>query len=209
MNNEITQEEREGIIANIESNFANIEGNCVLFSGPQVASAIQTNYGNDEECWAKLLALIESAPAKKNMRAVELADKLEAAYKENKGEILSAISKTLDYDLKRTTIKEDFHKLFEAIRNLDAPEDGMPWPLDKDGVPCKIGDIVFYKDYDFAIEYANDEYVVYSDYKGDMHEIKANEVTHKKPRTLDDIIREMVSAFYEDRLRIDLIIETI
>lgn len=106
-------------------------------------------------------------------------------------DIIREMRNAYDEDELRISLIQEAYEMGK-VANLDAPEDGIPWPLDKDGVPCKIGDIVFYKDYDFAIEYANDEYVVYSDYKGDMHEIKANEVTHKKPRTLDDIISDIM-----------------
>lgn len=197
---EITPEERERIIANIKSNGA-------LFVGSRVAKAIQANYNNNKECWNKLLALIESAPAKKNMRAVELADKLEAAYKDEecKGDMFSAIGKTLDYDWTRTTAKEDFYKLLEAIRNLDAPEDGMQWPLDRDGVPIKPGDTVYYQcrsDEDFIVrkiiiaenesskKELSIEIVGVSEDKNRGYCVSPNEVTHNKSRTLNGIIQE-------------------
>ena len=205
---EITPEERERIIANIKSNC--VKSNCALFIGSQVAKAIQSNYDNDKESWDKLLALIESAPAKKNMRAIELANKLEKSYDSTEN-VFTTLCDVLGYESTGITTEKDMKNLCEAIRNLDASEDGIPWPLDRDGVPIKPGDTVYYQcrsDEDFIVrkiiiaenesskKELSIEIVGVSEDKNRGYSVSPKEVTHKKPRTLDDILQDAEASVY-------------
>lgn len=201
----IEPEERERIIANIKRYNNNRE----CFIGAAAAKAIQADYTDSDECWNKLIALIESAPAKKNMRATEFANKFEKAV-DHTGSIYGGIAECLGYDGAKTFGRDDVKRLCDAIRNLDAPEDGFPWPADKDGVPIKPGDTVY-----MGEDKCEVAYIEYGTIGAGVRLLDSDslllrnpkELTHKKPRTLDDIIREMRNAFYEDELRIDLVQE--
>ena len=197
---EITPEERERIIANIKSNGA-------LFVGSRVAKAIQANYNNNKECWNKLLTLIESAPVKKNMRAVELANKLEKSYDSTEN-VFTTLCDVLGYESTGITTEKDMKNLCEAIRNLDAPIFDLPLMLDKDGMPIKPGDTVYYKgrlDEDFIVEKIiiaenksskkefSIEIVGVSKDKNRGYSVSPEEVTHNKPRTLNDILQDVPS----------------
>lgn len=187
---EITQEKRERIIAKIKGYIDNNK----RFFGSDVAEAMQTDYSNDNECWNKLLALIKSAPTKRNMKAVELADKLEESY-DSTGNVFTTLCDVLGYEPAGITTDKDMKALCEAIRNLDAPEDGIPWPLDKDDVPIKPGDTVYVgKDkYEVAyIEYGTIGAGVRLVDSSSLLLHNPKDLTHKKPRILEDVKREVL-----------------
>ena len=202
---EITQEKREMIIAKIKGYIDNNK----RFFGSDVAKVMQTNYSNDNECWNKLLALIKSAPTKRNIKAVELADKLEQTYEKTQDSI-KTFKEVFDCDISFSSWKIDIKHLADILRNLDATEDGMRWPLDKDDVPIKPGDTVYMGEDKYAVAYIEYGTVGVGVRLVDSSNLllrNPKDLTHKKPRTLDDIIREMRNAFHDDELRIDLVRE--
>ena len=202
---EITQEERERVIANIKSvNKA--------FFGEKVAKAIQADYNNDNECWAKLLALIESAPAKRNMKAAELADKLEQTY-EKTLDVIKTVKEVFGYDISDTPWNEDLKHLIDVLRNLDAPEDCMQWPLDKDGIEIKPGDTVYIGEDEYAVAYIEYGVIGVGVRLVDSSSLllrNPRDLTHKKPRTLDDIKDEIYDLTFEcDTERVSKLIDEI
>ena len=206
---EITQEERERIIENIKRNRENISN---TFFGTHIAKAIQANYHNDNECWDKLIALIKSAPAKRNIKAAELADKLEKGF-DNTSYDLEVIGDALGYDGCKTSVSEDMRHLIYAIRNLDAPEDVMKWPLDKDGVEIKPGDTVYIGEDEYKVAYIEYGVIGVGVRLVDSSSLllhNPRDLTHKKPRTLDDIKDEICDLTFEcDTERVSKLIDEI
>ena len=211
MSEEITKEERELIIKSLrESDLEGCEMSKILFG---------EDYCNRIPCIDcgkaiknKLISLIESAPAKKNIRASEFADKFEKAFHNNINSIYDTIAECLGYDGNETSGSEDLKRFLDAIRNLDAPE-GIPYPLDKDGVPIKIGDTVYSN--------SGNKYEVIGITIGKNQNVSAcqngrfpahfrypeSELSHNAPRTLEEIIKEAKIVFSEDDLQIGLIQE--
>ena len=145
MSNEITQEERERIIKELKD--------C-----PLTDCCLATALFHDEDCAStdcgrcrddirkKLIELIKSAPAKRNMRAAELADKLDKAIVDTSGVIYQAIGVVFGYDSNTTSTFDDVHRLADAIRNLDIQEQPInciPLPTDKNGDSVDVGDVCF------------------------------------------------------------------
>lgn len=194
---EITQEEREQALEALEES-EDVDSICFLrkvFVTSEECDQGMTCNQCYKQVKDRLIAFVKQVPAKKNMRAAELADKLEAEYK---GDICATIGRVFDYDCRQTDAYEDMHRLFDAIRNLDVPEDGIPWPLDKDGVPIKIGDTVYpdsgNKYEVISILIGKDKTVVACQngcFPAHFH-YPEKELSHDTPRTLEDIKREIL-----------------
>ena len=155
-------------------------------------------------------------------RAHELAEFVRGFWKQHR---LSYFSDWLRerYDKQGEYYKDIYNIFADEIESLTKP-DGMPYPLDKDGIPIKLGDTVYRADGKRPFEYQifnnceygmtvetislhRDHIEITCDYYGCPVYYEPKQLTHFKPRTLDDIIRELRNAFYEDELRIDLVEE--
>lgn len=149
---EITQEERERIIRELKNPENDSKDLC------EISFILDNNRENCDditcrECSKiareKILALIESAPAKKNMRAAKLADKLESETGKNHS-LLWMIENTLNMD-HNSSYEGVARKLCNVLRNIDAPDDEreqeiikcLPLPTDKNGDPVDVGDVCF------------------------------------------------------------------
>ena len=69
-------------------------------------------------------------------------------------------------------------------------------PLDRDGVPCMIGDDVWRRDCDgwhgIVVQGVGEKLVYWHDVDdGKINACLADDLTHAKPRTLDDVVHEM------------------
>lgn len=99
-----------------------------------------------------------------------------------------------------------YEHLADEIESL-GEQDGLPYPLDKDGIPIKFGDTIYYcgiqnkvvgfKYYD-ECEYPDEGILVdCRDEDGMYNAHFAQYFTHKPPRTLNDILQDVPSnSFY-------------
>ena len=105
-----------------------------------------------------------------------------------------------------------FNRFADEIESL-GEQDGLPYPLDKDGVPIKLGETVYRADGKRPFEYQifnNCEYgmtvetislhrdyiEITCDYYGCPVYYEPKQLTHFKPRTLDDILQDAESSVY-------------
>lgn len=152
MSSEITQEERERIIKELKDPENESKDVC------EFSLILDNNRENCDditcrECSKitreKILNLIESAPVKKNMRAVELADKLESETGKNHS-LSWMIENTLNMD-HNSSYEGVARELCNVLRNIDAPDDEreqeiikcIPLPTDKNGDSVDVGDVCF------------------------------------------------------------------
>lgn len=149
---EITPEERERLIRelkNLENDSKDVcEFSFILDNNRENCDDITCR-----ECSKiarkKILALIESASAKKNMRAVELANKIESETGKNHP-LSYMIENVLNMD-HRSLFDDVARELCNVLRNLDAPDNKreqeiincIPLPTDKNGDPVDVGDVCF------------------------------------------------------------------
>lgn len=91
--------------------------------------------------------------------------------------------------------------LASAIERVAAPEmDACPWPLDRDGVPVKPGDVLYdasgngYTVYCMAV-YADDIWVTVVDPEGERGCVMPSEYAHVRPRTLEDVLEDFDRAY--------------
>ena len=88
-------------------------------------------------------------------------------------------------------------KLVEITDAIEAEvaERFMELPVDADGVPVHIGDMLFYKPYNQTFRVGCVEYqyalVYVKDYANGSH-WKPEECTHVKPRTVEDVVQEAI-----------------
>lgn len=157
---EITQEEREQVLKALEK-AGEIYSICLLrriFVTTEGCEGLEC-----EKCKKqikdRLIAFVKQVPAKKNMKAAELADKLDRAIVDTSGVIYQAIGVALGYDSSATNTCDDVHRLTDAIRNLDIQDEVMQCsqdaereeetvkcislPKDKNGDPVDVGDVCF------------------------------------------------------------------
>lgn len=144
---EITQEEREQVLKALEK-AGEIYSICLLrriFVTTEGCEGLEC-----EKCKKqikdRLIAFVKQVPAKKNMKAAELADKLDRAMVDTSGVIYQAIGVALGYDSSATNTCDDVNRLADAIRNLDIQEQPIkciPLPTDKNGEPVDVGDVCF------------------------------------------------------------------
>ena len=107
-------------------------------------------------------------------------------------------------------------RMFDIFRDkLDEylKPDGLSYPLDKDGVPIKLGDTVYRADGKRPFEYQifnnceygmtvetislhRDHIEITCDYYGCTVYYEPKQLTHFKPRTLDDILQDAESRVY-------------
>lgn len=196
---EITPEEREQVLEALEESE---DVGSICFLRKVFVTSEECDQGMTcNQCYKqvrdRLIAFVKQEPAKKNMRAVELADKLEKGFT-SIGYDMEAIGDALWYDGRETSLSKDMRHLVDAIRNLDVTEDGIPWPLDKDGVPIKIGDTVYpdsgNKYEVISILIGKDKTVVACQngcFPAHFH-YPEKELSHDAPRTLEDIKREIL-----------------
>lgn len=216
MNNEITPEERASVISRLKY--------CPTFTDCYLSGVLSFNedcddigcFGCHDKIRKKLIALIESAtPGEKNMKASEFADKLEEKYNKT-GSIYWAIAECLGYDLRTTPGKEDVSRLCDTIRNLNTPKslnEIIFRPLDADGIYINFNDIVYYNNEDTELKVIGFKFIKDNEFRvivcygqnkngyfDGLCEYPSNKLSHKKPRTLDDIINDMKKASYEERI---------
>lgn len=178
--NEITPEDSRQIIANIKR----CRDNCEGFVSAFVAEAIQADYDDDDECWSKLLALVESASAKRDTKAAELADKIR---KFRSGSIYYTIENALGLSQDNSAV-DDCIALENAIRDLDVSEGGIRWPLDKNGIEIRPNDIVYLEENEYIVDYiALLDIGTFVRLVGSGVWYVPELLSHKKKRTLDDI----------------------
>lgn len=201
MSNEISQEEREHIIETCKK----YNKQSIKFNGGNISRAINVDYNFQNECWDKLIELIKPSLSNKNIRAVELANKLEQTYEETQDGI-KTLEKVFGDDIFSTSTswEEDIKRLAYVLRSLDATDndDGFSWPADADGILIKPGDTVYYKckpDEDFIVKkilFAENEFnkrewaieiLGESEDKNRGYNVSPKEVSHNKLRTLNDI----------------------
>ena len=101
------------------------------------------------------------------------------------------------------SLEDRYNKFADEIESLAKP-DGMPYQLDKDGIPIKLGETVYRADGKKPFEYQifnNCEYgmtvetislhrdyiEITCDYYGCPVYFEPEQLIHKNPRTLDDI----------------------
>lgn len=94
-----------------------------------------------------------------------------------------------------TASKETIDQIADEIE-AEISERYMPLPLDSDGVPCKVGDMVEFKGREYEVFGVSEDgvYVNNGDVwmvlfpRGDMH--------HAKPRTIEDVLEEFGSKMH-------------
>lgn len=109
---------------------------------------------------------------------------------------MTAIDKLREYGHDCCARVDDaIHDYADAIE-AEIAERYMPLPLDADGVPCKVGDMVEFRGREYEVFGVSEDgvYVANGDCwmmlfpRGDMH--------HVKPRTIEDMLEEFGSKMH-------------
>ena len=86
-----------------------------------------------------------------------------------------------------------YEHLADEIESL-GERDGLPYLLDKDGIPIKLGDTVYHEDEELKVHaihfYLSDDPTLTIIGENYMSGISPDKVAHHKPRTLDDILQD-------------------
>ena len=152
---------------------------------------------------------IECAPAQPSEDARELAEKVRKIYKGNCRDATKELGlRCCDYSYCSNCLKDAFGKIAYEIERIAAPDTSryVELPVDAEGVPINVGDTVYDKvgnewkvsslhlgeELDVACIWVNGPHPLIS------RDVKAEWMTHAKPRTLDDILADIEGAAASD-----------